>query len=219
MARESWRGSSMNKKEILVCVFFILLLLSPLVFGQSYKVAQQIEIPSCYGNVEFRIHGTYAPDDIRMEGCLNTTYCDCSNSSQIINFSVLDNISNTFEIIGQYYLLPPDTFYTEPNQVYVLNEDNVRYLRFPNVKSTIGMAGEQKSEGVPVDMTKILLIIFIIFAVIGIGVFVAIKLMGSKDKKAITKPKIEKQEQTKSKVDNTDDVKDYLKELEDERRK
>jgi hypothetical protein len=195
----------------------------PLVFGQTYKQALQIDIPRCYGNITFKFDSSqsYTKEDIQMDGCPQPFFCFCTEEPQIINFSILDNITNTFSITGQYYIEPIIEYNGNPDETYDPNENNKRIISFTNVGLTsTGIQETTDSNGISIDATKLIIIVFGILALLTVGILVIVKILkGGKEKKS--KIVIQKQpiiKETK-KVDNAEDVLKYLKELEEERRK
>lgn len=225
MARDYWRGVKMKDGFYLLIFFFVFLLL-PIVSGADFKQALQIDIPACYGSAVFVITSElpYAQDEVRMEGCYNLTECYCNNGKpQTVFFSTIDNITNTFTINGQYYIAPWIEYNSTPDVSYNPNEDNKRRLAYV-VVVTPYTASEPEIVGVPVDAVKVMIIVLIVLAVVGVGIFIAYKIL-MKEKKVVTvqpakKADLRKLSTKKNEMSQDDsDVQKYLKELEEEGKK
>jgi hypothetical protein len=205
----------MKNKIVLVLLLFLFV---PLVFGETYKRAQTIELPPCFGITNFSVQSTtptVAGYDYTFEGCSQPTICDCTSPQRTIYFSVLDNTSNDFQIIGDYFISPKMDY--DPNSGLVdPNDATRRFIRIENLQVRVNASSvvEEKSSGVPVDATTTMLIIMGVLVLVGGGGFLAFKLL-SRDttpKKALPK---------KVSITNTDedDVRKYLRDLEMEERK
>jgi hypothetical protein len=213
----------------LAIVFFVLFLLFPAVFAAEYKQVQAMDIPKCYDNITFKIEGTPPIDsdsrDFEIIGCPRPRplHCPCGDGDQTLQFSVLDNVSNTISIIAQYYIAPHIEFTANESQTYDPNSDNMRTTRWTvKVEPAVAVPVEEENPGTPVDSGKLLLLVFGIILVIGGGIAVLIKVLSKGEKKSEVKTKINtnKSQQPPKKVEGTnDDVKKYLNELEEERRK
>jgi hypothetical protein len=195
-----------------------MVLLFPIVFGEGYKQAQQMDFPACYGSITYKIVGAepYNVNDIKMDGCDGVQSCVCTNSPQTVNFLVLDNVSNTFDITTEFYIAPLIEYTGDPNVGYNPNDDNKRNLRF-SVKVLPGLLGEE-SDGTLVNVSAIFIIILIILIVVGVSLFFVMRYLKGSDVKNI-KGGDKKKEVTKQKINsNTDDIQNYLNKLEKERR-
>lgn len=221
------RGNKMINRITLV-VIFMLVLLFPAVFAAEYKQVQPMVIPQCYGDITFFVDGTtptpFDSLDFTISDCPTTRSfrCPCGDGEKTFQFSVLDNISNTFSVAAQYYIAPHIEFSGNESQTYDPNSDNMRITRWAvKVEPTIAEPVEENT-GTPVDSGKLLLLVFGIILVIGGGIVAVIKVLNKSEKKGEVKTKINtnKSQQPPKKVEETDDdVKKYLKELEEERRK
>jgi hypothetical protein len=206
------------KNWFIFLLLFFIILLFPAVFGEGYKKVQQLDFPICYGVILFKIVGAepYNVNDVKMDGCDGVQSCTCTNSPQTVNFLALDNVSNTFDIITEFYIAPLIEYTGDPNVGYNPNEDNKRNLRF-SIKVLPGPLGEE-TNGTSVSILAIFIIILIILIVVGVSLFFVMRYLKGSDVKNI-KGGDKKKEVTKQKINsNTDDIQNYLNKLEKERR-
>lgn len=203
-----------ENKIVLVLLLFLFV---PLVFGETYKRAQTIELPPCFGITNFSVQSstpTVAGYDYTFEGCSQPTICDCTSPQRTIYFSVLDNTSNDFQIIGDYFISPKMDY--DPNSGLVdPNDATRRFIRIENLQVRVNASSVvEENTGVSVDAGMTMLIILGVLVVVGGGGFLAFKLM-SRD----TTPKKALPKKVSSVNTDEDDVRKYLRELELEERK